>query len=615
MGQNRFIKKYIPAALLLVILSLAVIVLVKKPKLVVQAIDPVFPVIEFQGEYKIGEGEWLPVTDKTHISSTKGQVRLKGFFQMRDPESLELLGPVYPETLLAVYLDHIAMSIAINDQIIHESDVENPAYGSVVCGQIWEYFTIPETEQPLVITLTNHHKYGNENAVDNFLDNCFIYAGGVFERQHGEDGEWQRVLGIAIVLSSMIILGTALFAFKLHIKKSSEMALVGFIILFAGLYYIFSSENICLWNNNYRWNTSILCLCKELYMLFVTVFLLKGLSSKTVKVGNIFVGISLCCISVLFGASIVGICLPYDAWLIWGMVEFAICFGLLICLFFEQDNLNKDNALVYSVNIFILLSYLIDFIAVYFGWWENTRLSMMFFIVMFIGASILILKIVPQHMEARERAIKLEAEQKLLEAKLHESRIAVMISQIQPHFLYNSLAVIQELCYEEPKKAEKAIGTLADFLKENMISSMSDKVISFREELNHTKKYLEIEHLRFEEQLSVVYDIQTDQFCIPSLTLQPIVENAVRHGVRKKEEGGTITISSREQEQYFEVLVEDNGLGFDKNELEIQEGTHIGIKNVRDRLERMCHGQLEIHSEQGKGTCAVIRIKKEDTVC
>ena len=119
-------------------------------------------------------------------------------------------------------------------------------------------------------------------------------------------------------------------------------------------------------------------------MLFVTVFLLKGLSSKTVKVGNIFVGISLCCISVLFGASIVGFCLPYDAWLIWGIVEFAVCVGLFVCLFLEQDNLNKDNALIYSVNIFILLSYMIDFIAVYFGWWENTRLSMMFFIVMFI---------------------------------------------------------------------------------------------------------------------------------------------------------------------------------------------------------------------------------------
>jgi sensor histidine kinase YesM len=318
---------------------------------------------------------------------------------------------------------------------------------------------------------------------------------------------------------------------------------------------------------------------------------------------------------VLFLASILEICMIYDTWFIWGVVEFFVSLGLLVCLFLERDNLNRENALVYSVDIFILLSYMIDFIAVYFGWWENTRLSMMFFVFIFIAAAMLVLKVIPENMEAAARAKELETEQKLLQAKLHESRISVMMSQIQPHFIYNSLAVIQELCHGEPEKAETAIGTLAEFLKGNMAISLSDKLVSFEDELKHTQKYLEIEHLRFEDQLRVVYDIRAGGFSIPALTIQPIVENAVRHGVRKKEEGGTVKITAAENENGFEIWVEDDGPGFKKREKTDGEGIHLGIENVRERLERMCEGELEIVSEEGKGTRVIIRIKKEFGTC
>ena len=106
-----------------------------------------------------------------------------------------------------------------------------------------------------------------------------------------------------------------------------------------------------------------------------------------------------------------------------------------------------------------------------------------------------------------------------------------------------------------------------------MAISISDKMVSFKDELNHTKKYLEIEYLRFEDQLSVIYDIQVDGFCVPALTLQPIVENAVKHGVRQNEEGGTVKISSRENQMYYEILVEDDGPGFGIGTKNHKEGT------------------------------------------
>ena len=614
MEKSSFLKKYMTTAMLFIVVALAVVALLITPKYAQQAIDPVFPIVKFQGEYRIGEEKWMPVTENIHISSMQGPVTLKGNFIMRDPETNELLGNAEPETMIAVYLNHLNLNIFIDNQIVYQSDAENPIFGAVTCGQIWEVFTVMQ-EEPIEIVLTNSHKYGNENAIDDFLDSFSIYSGGIFERQRVEEGEWQRVFGIAILLSAMAMLGVALFASKIHINNSSEMAVIGAIILFAGIYYIFSSENICLWNNNYKFNTSILCICEEFYLLFITILFIKILPPKTYKAGKLLIGISLCSMIGLFITNILDIFLIYDTWFIWGLVEFFVCFGLLVCLFLEQEDISKENILIYRVNIFLMLSYMVDFVAICFGWWENTNLSMLFFCVIFIGAVILMLKVVPQNLEKVAKAKELETEQKLLQAKLHESRISVMISQIQPHFIYNSLAVIQELCYSEPEKAEKAIGTLADFLKGNMAISLSDKLVCFQDELKHTKKYLEIEHLRFEEQLSVVYDIQADGFSIPALTLQPIVENAIRHGVRQKEEGGTVTISSRESEKYFEILVEDDGPGFNHHPENNKEGLHIGINNVKERLEHMCNGTLEIISEEGKGTCIRIRIEKEFTGC
>lgn len=609
-----FLKENLPGIVVVLILVLGMILLLKNPKDVVQAFDPVFPNIKFSGEYKIAQSEWKPLVEGMHISSTNGDVWLRGDFLMYDPETGECIGNVEPDMVLSVYLNHLNFSVLVDGETTYLSDAENPMLGSVVCGQMWEQFTVPDTQgEPIVMTLTNPHKYGNENAIDDFLSNLNIYLGGVFERQKAETGKVQRTAGIAIVLAAMAILGAALFTFKIKVKSSRELGIIGSVILFAGGYYIFASQDICMWSYNYRLNTTMLVLCKELYMFFVTIVIVNLLLAKMKRVGEVLVWIS--------GALLVGTYIAvlldkvrfYDSWTLWAVVEVFICVGLLILFVLERNNLNKENAVIYVISSFLLVSYIIDYVAVYFGWWEEPRLSMMYFLVIFLGAAIVVLKVVPENMNAMAKAKELEAEQKLLQAKLHESRISVMISQIQPHFLYNSLGVIQELCYGEPKKAEKAIGNLAEFLKGNMSVLMSDKLVFFEDELKHTERYLEIEHLRFEDQLKVEYEICVDMksFSLPALTLQPIVENAIRYGVRKREDGGIVKISAYEKEEYYEVIVEDNGPGFEVDNACMGEGMHIGIQNVRERLMRMCDGALVVESEMGKGTRVSIQVKKE----
>ena len=191
-------------------------------------------------------------------------------------------------------------------------------------------------------------------------------------------------------------------------------------------------------------------------------------------------------------------------------------------------------------------------------------------------------------------------------------RVDIMLSQIQPHFLYNTLGAIQSLCKTDSAAAEKAIARFSKYLRGNMDSISKDRTISFSQELEHTRLYLELEQLRYEDALQVRYDLGCTEFRIPTLTLQPLVENAVRHGVRGNPDGrGCVTISSREFADHYEVTVSDDGPGFDPGQ-EIMDGhSHIGLANVKERLQRVSGGSLRIDSAPGAGTRAAIVIPKE----
>ena len=207
-----------------------------------------------------------------------------------------------------------------------------------------------------------------------------------------------------------------------------------------------------------------------------------------------------------------------------------------------------------------------------------------------------------------------------LQKELYESRVAIMVSQIQPHFLYNSLSSIAMMCTIDPETAQEATVTFADYLRGNMDSLKQKTPVPFTKELEHLKKYLYIEKLRFGKKLNIVYDIQSDAFVLPQLSVQPLVENAVKHGISRKRGGGTLTIATRETEDSFEVIVSDDGNGFDTTEVKNDGRSHIGMDNVRRRIKEMCGGSVRIESKIGEGTVATVVLpkegqKNEDSVC
>ncbi|MBE7004041.1 MAG: hypothetical protein E7425_07120 [Ruminococcaceae bacterium] len=202
-----------------------------------------------------------------------------------------------------------------------------------------------------------------------------------------------------------------------------------------------------------------------------------------------------------------------------------------------------------------------------------------------------------------------------------QQRVRTMISQIQPHFIYNSLTAIRSYL-DEPRKAEEVLDHFALFLRGSIDMLDCADCISVERELETVNNYLYMEKERFGDKLAVITDLADTGFLLPPFSVQVLVENAVRHGIRGAAGGrGTLTIRTYREKDAHIIEVRDDGKGFDTAILEqVQSGAemegHIGLKNLRERLALMCGGTLEIESEPGKGTLARVRIpySGEETV-
>ena len=190
--------------------------------------------------------------------------------------------------------------------------------------------------------------------------------------------------------------------------------------------------------------------------------------------------------------------------------------------------------------------------------------------------------------------------------ELRDVKVRAMMQQIRPHFIYNTLTSIYVLCREDPGQAMEVIDNFTTYLQSNFSAITASELISFSDELHHTKAYLAVEAIRYGEKLTVSYDLRHTAFRLPPLTLQPLVENAVKHGVVKGHFPEQIRISTKSENHAAIITVEDDGPGFDPSA--IDEESHVGIRNVRDRLEMMCDGTLEIYSKPEHGTVITVKI-------
>lgn len=189
--------------------------------------------------------------------------------------------------------------------------------------------------------------------------------------------------------------------------------------------------------------------------------------------------------------------------------------------------------------------------------------------------------------------------------EIAHQRASIMVLQMRPHFIYNSMMGIYYLCDQDPNKAKQVTLDFTTYLRKNFAAIASEETIPFADELEHTRAFLAVEHAQFEDSLFVNFDTPITMFRLPPLTLQPIVENAVVHGMRASNAPIHISVTTRQTDSAIEIIVEDDGPGFQPTD---NDDPHIALNNIRQRLEMMCKGTFNISPREDGGTSVKVTI-------
>ena len=189
--------------------------------------------------------------------------------------------------------------------------------------------------------------------------------------------------------------------------------------------------------------------------------------------------------------------------------------------------------------------------------------------------------------------------------EIAHQRASIMVLQMRPHFIYNAMMSIYYLCAQDPKKAQQVTLDFTAYLRKNFTAIVSEETVPFTDELEHTRAYLAVEQVQFEDGLFVNFDTPYKKFRVPPLTLQPLVENAVKHGMDPEAAPLHISIRTEETEAGSEIIVEDDGPGFAPGDK-----PHTALENIRQRLEMMCGGKMKIRPRNGGGTVVNVTIPR-----
>lgn len=194
------------------------------------------------------------------------------------------------------------------------------------------------------------------------------------------------------------------------------------------------------------------------------------------------------------------------------------------------------------------------------------------------------------------------------EHQIAHQRAEIMVLQMRPHFIFNTMMGIYYLCDQDAKKAKQVTPDFTSYLRKNFAAIASEEPVPFSDELEHTRAYLAVEQAQFEDTLFVNFDTPYRTFRIPPLTLQPIVENAVKHGMSKSNDPIHISVITKQTGKSVEIIVEDDGVGFDPARNSDDNDPHIALNNIKGRLEMMCKGKLTISQREGGGTSVKVTI-------
>lgn len=527
------------------------------------------------------------------------EIKLEGHFNKDIPKNASIL----------MYSHQIHVEIKKNGKEIYSSRKEKLVTKvSHSIGIQWLDFASDgiSKQDNIEIILENEYDNTNQQAYEIFLNNLYFGDKHDLLQQQLYNNKGQIFIAALILIFGIAFLITTIVFKFMKIDILNGYFACGMLLICGSLDSLIDYDYITLIFNNSFMINIIDCFLQMLICEFLLMYLRTFmLTLCTYRIVTTCIHSWMMCLLgyfILQSAGIKDITELARSLLIIACVLIIVT---LICLLEEYRKHNDlGTKLLLQSGIFLGITAAIEIINVY--------LNYVYLIVVFeLGLCAFTIVQFFIIMNYAKKSI-LKAEQvKKLEKEVVEMRIDIMLSQIQPHFIFNALLAIKQLCVTVPEKAADAINHFALFLRNNLDSINTKECVDFNIELNHIKNYLYLEKLRYEERLNIVYDIKIEDFKVPPLTIQPIVENAVRYGIKRKKQGGTITISTYEEDKDIIIQIKDDGDGFDTDKQFDDKRNHVGIENVRSRLENQCEGHLYINSIKNIGTTVKIAIPKK----
>ena len=289
--------------------------------------------------------------------------------------------------------------------------------------------------------------------------------------------------------------------------------------------------------------------------------------------------------------------------ILWGLSAAAAVGDLLTRTLFAvptPDGTEQKRWLILVYLLFTAISLTVCFVAVIRRRKQLSKLQFILILVYLLApVSVMLLAMeLMLFIDQGKRYVKQKEE-------LANQRASLAVLQMRPHFIYNTMTSIYYLIEQDAPKAQQVTLDFTDYLRKNFTAIAKEGTIPFTKEVEHTRAYLAVEQVRFEGKLFVAFDTPYTSFRLPPLTLQPIVENAVKHGVDPDLDPLTIRIRTREVKNGVEISVADTGPGFGAKD---NDEPHIALANIRERLEMMCKGTLTVSEREGGGTVVKIYI-------
>ena len=554
-------------------------------------------------EYSIdGGATWKPVVTGEEIRRQKDDLAVRGHFNY----------DIMDGWVVNLNFRHMQMELWVNGEFIASYAREFQKIRPEWCTDMWMCFGLPaiSTDDLVELRLYSLHSSGAKmGAYEKVLSSItlgepfFVYQ--LINTQNRVD----QIVGL-----TLLIVGVVLFflSFVALWMKSPLQKIMMYTALFAvgeGLLWLADAAEIAHYANNSivffsvgRYVSQMLCIYA---LLSAMAEIIRGKSKVIAQIAAYTNGVLSVGYPILNLFGCVTFCEFEQIW--YGIEAVLLMVGFGCCLW---EFIGTQKGLWDFPGLIALAlahaALIIDLGTLLLGWHTEMELSKWVCgVVAAVRAASLLVQL-PASYAAIRRAEKLSEE-------LHNSRIVLAMSQIRTHFVFNVLNAISGLCKSDPEQADLELVHFSRYLRNNIDVMQDDHPIPFEKELEHMHNYVELEQLRFGEKIILDEKYESINFLVPSLVMQPLVENAIKHGLVPKAEGGVVRVSTVRRGDFVLIEIEDNGVGFDIHKK--LDKSSVGLSNVRFRVERMMKGRMQVESTIGVGT--IVRLwlpigKEED---